>query len=63
MFGFKTVLSQLSGGDLIKERELVKLSVAEVYMELQLRSHVERANKEYVRNKQLQRNKQLAKRR
>ena len=60
MFGFKTVLSQLSGGELIKERELVKLSVAEVYMELQLRSHVERANKEY---ETLQRNKQNTKRR
>ena len=55
IFGFKTISSQLSGGDLIKEKEILGLSVYEVYNELQLRSWVSKCTKDYeeiVRSKQ-----------
>lgn len=54
-FGFKTVSTQLSGGDLIKEKEIFNLSVYEVYNELQLRSWVDKCTRDYeeiVRSKQ-----------
>jgi len=55
VFGFKTISTQLSGGDLIKEREILGLSVYEIYNELQLRSWIDKCTKDYeeiVRSKQ-----------
>ena len=55
IFGFKTVSTQLSGGDLLKEKEILGLSVYEVYLELQLRSWISKCTKDYediVRSKQ-----------
>ena len=38
-FGFYSTLHELSGGCLIKENKLLSLSVAEVYLKIQYRSH------------------------
>jgi len=58
IFGIKTILTQLSGGDLLKEREILNLSVYEVYIDLQLRSWIDKCTKDYegiVRSKQKRR--------
>jgi len=47
VFGFKTISTQLSGGDLIKEKEILGLSVYEIYTELQLRSYIDKCTKNY----------------
>jgi hypothetical protein len=55
VFGFKTTVTQLSGGDLLKEEEILNLPVYIVYTELQLRSWVSKCTKNYeeiVRSKQ-----------
>ncbi len=55
VFGFKTVSSQLAGGDLLKEKDILNLPVYEVYNQLQYNSYVDKCTKNYeeiVRRKQ-----------
>lgn len=47
VFGFKTVSTQLSNGDLIKEMEILKLPVYVIYNQLQLDSWVSHCTKTY----------------